>query len=329
MSLYYQPSNKMPPGGAVFFLLGGLVAAAALALIYTYANWYSGVVQISGLFCLGFGLLLSMALAWLARRGRLRSPLGVAGLALLVGLAAVYLEWGAYLTLLFSTPAGGPGEAAGTGSSFSPGLFADFLAHPGRMAAAARQINQTGVWSMHSGPHSDAGVDSKPTGWYLGLFWGLEALIIVVGAGLAGLSAKDPFSEATGEWAAFEGLPRPVAFIQDAAATRAALEAGQTQVLRPHRPGDNAGQYARLLVHYVPADPACRYLTVENLANQTDGRGKVTPKVRVVVRRLALPPAAYQDLVQRFGAPGPGVVLPAQANPPGTGAAGPPNRPAA
>lgn len=322
MSLYYQPSHKMPLGGTLLFLGGGLVAAAALALLYTYANWYSPVVQLSGLFCVLFGLLLSMALAWLAKRGRLRSPLGVAGLALLMGLAAVYLEWGAYLTLLFGSHAGVPGENADPSTSFSPGLFADFLAHPGRMGEALRQINQTGTWSMHMGPHSDAGTDSTPSGWVLGLFWGLEALLIMAGAGLSGLSAKEPFSEATGEWAAFEGLPHPVTFIPDAAATRAALEAGQTQALQPHLPGDNAGQYARLRVHHVPADPACRYLTVENVANQTDGRGKVTPKVRTVVRRLALSPAAYQDLVQRFGAPGPGMVLPPQANSPGASAAG-------
>ena len=80
-------------------------------------------------------------------------------------------------------------------------------------------------------------------------------------------------------------------------------------------------------VHHVPADPTCRYLTVENVANQTDGRGKVTPKVSAVVRRLALSPAAYQDLVHCFGTPGPGVVLPAQASPPGAGVV--PGRPAA
>jgi len=318
MSLYYQPSNKIPLPGIVLLLLGGLVAAAGLTLVYTYANWYSPVVQLSALTCLFFGLLLGMALTRLVELGKLRSPLGVAGLGLLVGLAAVCLEWGAYLTLLFGTHATGPGDAAETSTSFSPHLLADILAHPSRTWEAVRQVNRVGVWSMHSGPHSAAGTDSKPTGWYLGLFWGLEALIIVAGAVLSYLRAKAPFSELTGEWATREGFPVPVAFIQDEALTRTALEAGQTGGFVPHRPGDNAGQYARLLVHRVPADATCRYLTVENVAYVTDNRGKVTPKVRAVVRRLALSPAAYKDLVQRFGAPVPGVVLPAQANPPST-----------
>ncbi|MDB5267640.1 MAG: hypothetical protein JWP58_680, partial [Hymenobacter sp.] len=30
MSLYYQPSNKMPLGGVLLFLLGGVLAAAVL-----------------------------------------------------------------------------------------------------------------------------------------------------------------------------------------------------------------------------------------------------------------------------------------------------------
>ena len=53
-------------------------------------------------------------------------------LAVLVGRAAVYLEWSVYLTLLFNSETTGTGRDADTSTSFSGGLFLDVFTHPGR-----------------------------------------------------------------------------------------------------------------------------------------------------------------------------------------------------
>ena len=295
MSLYYQPSNKMPLPGSVLLLLGGALAAAALAFVYVYAIWYIPFIYINFLLCLGFGLVLGAALMQLARLGRLRSPWGVGGLALLVGLVAVYVEWAVYLTLLLNTEADGPGPAADTHTSFSASLFRSLLVQPGRMVEVLREINETGTWSLKS---------LTPSGIFLALIWLAEAVTIVGGAcWLARSQAEQPFSETTDTWADEEVLAHPVGYAHDAAATRTTLETGHFQALTPHLTEAAEEQFARLKLHCAADDHACQYLTLENVTKALDKKGKPTQSTTVVVRHLAISRAAYQDLKKRFGAP--------------------------
>jgi hypothetical protein len=171
MSLYYQPSNKLPIGGALLFLLGGVLTAAVLAFVYIYAIWYIPFVYINFFLCLGFGLVLGGVLMLLARAGKLRSPIGVGILALLVGLVAVYLEWSVYLTLLFNSETTGTGRDADTSTSFSASLFADVLTHPGAMWEAIGKINETGTWSLKG---------ATPSGFFWGLSGCLNWLLFLV-----------------------------------------------------------------------------------------------------------------------------------------------------
>lgn len=306
MSLYYQPSNKMPLSGALLFLVGGAAAAAVLALVYIYAIWYIPFIYINVVLCGGFGLLLGVALA---RAGKLRSPRGVGRLAVVVALVAVYLEWAVYLTMLFGTetPVAAAGEPSVTskifssaglsiaGTSFSPSLFATILAEPAHMWNAMRQINETGTWSLKS---------ATPSGLLLWAIWLLEAAIIVGGAYLmAAAQAQEPFSEATDAWADEETLPHPVGYIERAADARQAFETGQFHLLTPHLSDNELDQFARVKLHRAPNDDACQFLTLENVTVERDKKGKITQKTANVVQRLAISPAAYQALKTQFGAP--------------------------
>lgn len=302
MSLYYQPSNKLPLGGVLLLVLGSVVAAAALAFVYIYAMWYIPFIYVNFFLCLGFGLALGWVLAALVRAGKLRSPGGVTALAGLVGLAAVYVEWAVYLTLLFNSETTGTGRDADTTTSFSAGFLVSALTHPGQMLAAMRQINETGTWSLKG---------STPSGIFLALIWLLEALIIVGGAVLlARAQAGEPFSETADEWAAEEEMAHPVGYVHDAAAVRTALETGQFHTLTPYRSEAAEDQFARLKLHHAPNDANCRYLTLENVTTTLDKKGKPTQSTSAVVQRLAISPAAYQDLKTRFGTL-PGGVAPA------------------
>ena len=293
MSLYYQPSNKMPLGGALLFLLMGTVLAALLAFVYVYAIWYIPFVYINFFICVGFGFLLGAVLMTLVRLGRLRNPAVVAGLALAVGAAAVFLEWAVYLTLLFNAETTGTGRHADTSTSFSRSLFADVLLHPQAMWAAALKINATGSWSLKGATASGA---------FLWFVWAVELLIIVGSAVLLARSqAREPFSEATNQWADEETLAHPVDFAHDPAAIRSALETGQYQALTPHLPEAAEDQFARLKLHSVPDDLACQYLTLENVTQTLDKKGKPTQTATPVVQCLAISRAAYQELKMRFG----------------------------
>ena len=293
MNLYYQPSNKMPLGGVLLFLLGGVLAAAVLAFVYIYAIWYIPFVYINFFLCLGFGLVLGGTLMLLAKAGKLRSPTGVGLLALLVGLAAVYLEWSVYLTLLFNSETTGTGRDADTSTSFSASLFGDVLTHPGAMWNAISKINETGTWSLKG---------ATPSGLFLWLVWLVELVIIVGGAYLLAKSqADEPFSELANEWADEETLAHPVAYAPDAAQTRTALETGQFHALAPHVAQSELDPFARLKLHRVPNDPGCQYLTLENVTTKVDDKGKASQSTATVVQHLAISPGVYDELKQRFG----------------------------
>lgn len=292
MSPYYQPSNKMPPAGILALLAGGMIAALALALVYIYAVWYIPFVYINFILCLGFGLGLGAVLAILVRAGKLRSPGAVGTLALLVGLVAVYLEWGVFLTLLFNSESTGSGADADTSTSFSFSLFADILAHPAAMWVAMQKINETGTWSLKG---------STPSGVFLAIIWVIEAVIILGGTYLmAKAQATEPFSETSNEWATEETLPHPLTFAQDVATTRTALESGQFHHLTPHTTAESEAPFARLKLHSAPNDPNCRYLTLENVTTTLDKKGKPSQSTATVVQHLAISPANFQELQRRF-----------------------------
>ncbi|RZK26575.1 MAG: hypothetical protein EOO63_14525, partial [Hymenobacter sp.] len=184
----------------------------------------------------------------------------------MVGLAAVYLEWVVYLTLLFNSESTGTGADADTHTSFSISLFADIMAHPTAMWLAMQKINQTGTWSLKG---------STPSGVFLGVIWVIEAVVILVGAWLlAKAQATEPFSETSNEWADEETLAHPLTFAQDAATTRTALETGQFHHLTPHLSSEATAPFARLKLHSAPNDPNCRYLTLENVTIAVDKKGK-------------------------------------------------------
>jgi hypothetical protein len=283
----------MPPAGILALLAGGVVAALVLALVYVYAVWYIPFVYINFFLCLGFGLGVGAVLAVLVRLGKLRSPGAVGALALLVGLVAVYLEWGMYLTLVFNTETTGTGADADTSTSFSFSLFVDIITHPAAMWLAIQKINATGTWSLKG---------STPSGVFLGVIWVIEALLILGGTYLmAKAQATEPFSEASNEWAEEETLAHPLTFAQDAATTRAALETGQFHHLTPHTSAEADAPFARLKLHSAPNDHNCRYLTLENVTTTVDKKGKASQSTATVVQHLAISPAHFQELQRRFG----------------------------
>jgi len=211
-----------------------------------------------------------------------------------VGLVAVYLEWGVFMTLLFNSESTGTGADADTSTSFSLSLFADIITHPGAMWLAIQKINETGTWSLKG---------STPSGVFLAVIWVIEAVIILGGAWLlAKAQATEPFSEASNEWADEETLAHPLTFAQDVATTRTALESGQLHHLTPHTSAETDAPFARLKLHSAPNDHNCRYLTLENVTTTVDKKGKASQSTTTVVQHLAISPADFQELQRRFGA---------------------------
>ena len=301
MSLYYQPSNKMPVSGVLICLLGSVVAAAVLALIYIYSIWYIPFLYINFFICLGFGIVLGAVLVLFINTGKLRSPLGTTILSVLVSLVAVYLEWAVYLTLLVNSITTGAGDDADTSTSFSFSVFVDILTQPAEMWDAIRRLNETGSWSLKG---------TTPTGILLWVVWASELLII---AGMAYFisrgQAREPFSESANEWADEETLAQPLSYAADAGRTRAALESGQFNSLTVFPPDSDDEQFARLKLYTAPNDPFCYYLTLENVTLTFDSKGTASEEADTVVQYLTISSVTYQELKRRFG------LLPVAASP--------------
>jgi len=296
MSHYYEPSKRFSLGGVLLVLLVGPLVAALLAVIYVYAVWYIPFIYINVLFTVGFGVVLGAVISRLVKAGKLRYPGLVALLALGVGLVACYLQWALYLTLIFNTTSvdslGSRASVAHT--SFDAETLLGLLVSPGLMLSTMAELAKEGSWSIFK---------VTPTGFFLYLIWLIEAGIIVGATVILGwLQAKHPFSEAAHEWAEDELLPGPVAYLPDADATKAALEAGDFSALQPPLPEAPGHQFARLKLHCAPNDPECAFLSLENVTVTTDAKGKTSESTTNVVEHLRVSAARCQELRGRYHA---------------------------
>lgn len=298
MRTYYQPSNQMPPGGGGGFMAGGTVVAVALAFGYAFVTWY---VPFTSFFAfLAFGGLFGAALAALVRRGKLRNPAAVFQLALLAGLVATYTQWSVYLTLRAgAVPAQAHSLLLRANGRFDPGTWAGLAASPRRMMEAMHGITS---WSIDDQPLASS--------WWLLLFWVAETLVIVgMASSWAHAQAGKPFSEAANAWATPEIMPWPAAHVQDLAALKLALEAGDYRAIESRATKSTVqqlmawpGSFTRLTFYSVPDDPGCRYLKLESFVGETR-KGTTAFDIKTVVAYLHLSPAAYEELRQRFAMP--------------------------
>ncbi|TYZ13382.1 hypothetical protein FY528_02940 [Hymenobacter lutimineralis] len=293
---YYQPSGRFTVSGVLLLVILGTAAAVPLAFVYVYAIWYIPFIYINLFVTLGFGLLLGYALKTLTKSGKLRSPALVGWLSFALALWAWYLQWCVYLTLLF-----GAGETESLGSrasfthtTFEADVFLGTLLNPPLVLGMLPRLADEGTWSIF-------GVTIS--GIFLYLVWLAELLILVLLTwNMPRSQAEVPFSELADEWAEKITLPQPATPFADAAATKLALETADWNHLQPHTEPDGTAHFGRLHFFRAPSDPDCCFLSLENVAIETDNKGKASEKTTDVLEYLRVPPRVCQELSTRFGA---------------------------
>ncbi|OON70496.1 hypothetical protein B0919_00220 [Hymenobacter sp. CRA2] len=278
------------------YLLGGIAAAAVLALAYVYAVWYIPLIYVNFLATIGFGLVLGVVLSRLVKAGKLRNPRLAGGLGLLVGLMAEYIQWAVYLTLIINTTdvnefGSGARQMSIASTSFSPDVFLTILAHPGGMFSVMSELAGTGSWSIFG---------IQVSGIFLVAVWLIEAAIIVAMPALsAHTAAQAPFSEQCGEWAQEEAMTRRAPMLTNADEAATALLGAELYPL-PH----NADPvFCRLKLYATPNDTNCRFASLEQVRIEVDNKGKESEKTSDLLSYLALSPEAYETLRERFSAP--------------------------
>ena len=158
----YSHSGRLGSAPLVVPLVG-IVAGFVLAFVYAYADVYIPIAGwVSFILTLGFAVGVGFSVSAAARMAKCRSAgfLHVAGF--LIGLLALYFSWVAFLFVLYRRYAS---------SGQEPGLV-DILLNPAVVWANACAIGEEGWYAMRGG---------NVKGVVLWVFWGIEALVIVIG----------------------------------------------------------------------------------------------------------------------------------------------------
>jgi hypothetical protein len=157
----YQPSGNL---GLSPLLAPALSVAAAviLAVAYGYILVYLPIVGYISVFILGaLAAALGYSTAWACKISQCRNPLFIKALGLLVGLLAFYFSWAAFEYALI----------ARTTANFE-GSLVGLLLSPLTIKDIAVAINTEGWYTLKSW---------TPKGTTLWIFWGIEALVMIVG----------------------------------------------------------------------------------------------------------------------------------------------------
>ncbi len=140
--------------------IGGLIAAAVLAVAYAYISVYSPIAGwVSILFVLGFGFGQGLTVGQIGFLAKCRNPGLVTIVGLLTGVVALYLSWAVFEFALLKR--------------YEPDFDASLVTlvlSPQAIWDMAKAINEEGWYSIKS---------FTPKGTLLWIFWAIEAALVV------------------------------------------------------------------------------------------------------------------------------------------------------
>jgi len=267
----------MPLTGVLLLLAVGAVVAAPLGVIYILAIRYIPFIYLNLLAIAAYGIGFAFVVAKLVELGRLRSPAAAGLLGCIAGLAATWLQWVFFAAFIVHD------ETISLVAACS-----HFLTHPAALGGFIQYVAGHGTWSFKDG--------DPVTGVFLILIWIAETLTIVVPAALFAYGqAGKPFSELLQRWAVPVRLPGRLPFFASPAEVRARLESGDLMPLVTNEPP--AGhQYARLELYSAEGDPSCFYLSVENVSESLDKKGRKQTATAAIATHLHLPAELAKQL---------------------------------
>ena len=272
---YYRHSGAFSIGGLLLASILGTVGVAIAAVLYAALVLYIPLAGfITFILTAGFGVVAGgvsgMALKW----GKLRNN----GLATLVGVLfgaeAVYVSWAAWTTLLLWRS---DVEASGLALAASPGV----------LWSVASEINQVGAWSLRG---------FTPTGGFLWLLWGVEALLVFGLTALVsmGMTAV-PFCERCERWCEEEeNVARFAA--SDAERVKREAESQPLEFLTSlGPPPEQADTFLRADLHSCPGCHQTHALTLQSVTvtlNKDERKESATE----VLRHLLVPSSVAEGV---------------------------------
>jgi len=259
-SLYYKASGRFSPLALILVPLSGLLAALLLGSTYAYIAVYNPLIYITILATIGYGVGQGFALAIGARIGKLRSPMVMIILALLVSAASLYITWVVWMHAFLAR------------ADLEIWPF-----EPVQLWELMTLVAEKGAWSIKS---------LTPTGALLYTFWGIEALVIVGGTLMMALGQPgEPFCERCELWMEENEGATVVPGVSDRGSLRMELEAGRFEALLS---GDQNNPYLSIKVHSCPGCKRVGTLEVQELLKSVNKKGEEEVKTKDLIQHLKL-----------------------------------------
>ena len=289
-TFFYQPSGKVSAKFWVYFGVFMLLSIPVLGAIYIYLIYYIPIVILSLFITGACGVALGYVAGYAGKLGKLRNPMVLYICTFMAMVLLKYVQWVIYIPLIFSDAYGAWSLSFTERFVESWYLFFD----PTLVFAAARFINEVGVWSVVDGV-ATSGIPLLVV--WIGEFLIMAALALV----FAGLMINMPFSEKAGAW--YVKKPQVIEFDlpQDLAALVAAIKNGDfNQLLESIQSRTNTAEFLYLDVFQPPdndfAEPY--FMTLRHfIVTQSKGKKKkYQAKENVLIELISVDGQTIQKL---------------------------------
>lgn len=180
----YQHSGKVPPTGAAMALAAGVLASAALGIVYSFSFYYIPYVYLNFALAAGFGAASGWVVGFCAKEGKIRNVGAVALLAMLATVVGIYAEWGSTVYAMYPFP-----ELPQLWARLGISTF-----HPLAIIHLMQMLFAQGSWGLAE--------NANVTGWPLVALWLAEIGLVLAASFAAAIYHidKHPFCEACDEW---------------------------------------------------------------------------------------------------------------------------------
>lgn len=282
-SHYYQPSGRVPASAYPIIVMYAL-ATIPVAWLYTWLLIHVPPV-ISPFFTVCFSVWLGYISSRAGARAKVRNADWMGRAGIVIGLAAWYFQWAAWIALIGRKVADQPGDDP------LSGIFIDLVLHPALLFDTAINIAQAGTWALRGDPVS---------GGTLALFWLGELIILLTCVRMSGrMQADDPFCEASGIWAEKIEVARKFAFVDDPQSVPAYLEQHPHDLLGVLDPWSETVSLSHATVTIHRCRGADSYLSLSNVA-ATMEKGKVKETITPILVYLRLPGIDPEAFIQEL-----------------------------
>ncbi|MEM7572603.1 MAG: hypothetical protein AAF433_06875 [Bacteroidota bacterium] len=279
-SAYYEESGSITPARLSLGLLLIVTIAIVFGYIYALIMYFSPLVYINALVCIGMGLLLGFTANFAGRVAHLRSTAWRIGFAAFAGLLAYLCHWCAYLPMVFND-----GLSPAAYLSTLSGLF-----NPGGLWVGAKFLNTLGVWEIASMPN---------TGFFGQLIWLVEAVIIIgLPVYFAWRAKVHPYSEQQQRFYQQYLVPVPYFIPSPSLFVKAIQEEGFAAFSQLEEP--RANLFHLINLYYLQGENR-HYLDVTKVSISNSGKEQKTTET-VVVDNLAIDTTTAKQIINELGA---------------------------